>query len=103
MLTELTIAQLDISGLSLDASDELARMGFLQWLATLPSDSSFYEEADRALSIAAPFVDRSHAIAVFCDLVREAKAASPDPLALTMPARKRRGGATHRRRARMRH
>ena len=97
MFLEYTISQLDIGPMPPDRADEMGHLGFLQWLGALPGDRSFAQEAERALMLSLPAAGYSPALAVFCDLVARAVAASPAPLTLRLPQATRRGGARARR------
>lgn len=99
MLLERTISQLDIGYLPPARAQELGQLGYMQWLGGLPSDANYRTEAMRAYAAAAPFLHPSPAVAVFCDLLVASTRMPPEPLALALPARHRRGGAQARRRA----
>jgi hypothetical protein len=97
MLLELTIRQLDIGPVPKTRAIELGQLGYMQWLGSLPGHVGYAQEARRALSLARPFIGCSPAVAVFCDLLAASLRISPAPLALALPARRRRGGARSRR------
>lgn len=101
MLLERTILQLDIGFVPPDEAAELGGLGYLQWLAGLPGRSDYRREAARAYAMAEPFIETSPAIAVFCDLLASSMKTPLKPSPLSMPARRRRGGAPARRRQRM--
>ena len=96
MLLNLTISQLDIGHVPRARALELGRLGYMQWLGALPGDAAYRDEAMRAYAAAAPFIRRSPAVAVFCDLLVASTRMPPEPLPLTLP-RHRRGGARARR------
>ncbi|MEM0990846.1 MAG: hypothetical protein AAGK00_18415 [Pseudomonadota bacterium] len=98
MLLQRTISQLDIGPLPPARAEEMGQLGYLQWLGALKGRSSYIQEAMRAHEQAAPFRQRSPAIAVFCDLLVASTRTPMEPLPLAMPDRRRRGGALARRR-----
>ena len=64
----------------LDSSEDavvLGRMGFLEWLVSVPEDQDFSQQAVLAYERAAPLKMTVPAIGVFCELLQEA-AISPD-------------------------
>lgn len=97
MLLEHTILQLDIGLVPSERARELGQLGYMQWLGALPGNLSYRQEAERAYSLACPFALTSPAIAVFCDLVNTSIRSPLAPMALSMPAKRRRGGARARR------
>lgn len=97
MFLQRTITQLDIGPLPADRAQELGRMGYMQWLTGLPGRASYVAQAERALEAARPFAATSPAVAVFCDLLQASIQMPPRPLPLSLPARRRRGGAQARR------
>jgi hypothetical protein len=99
MLLDLTITQLDIGPISEGRAQELAALGYLQWLGALPGDLGYPQAAMAAYEQALPFRHRSPAIAVFCDLLVASTMAPVTPVALSVPWRQRRGGAQARRAA----
>jgi hypothetical protein len=101
MLLERTISQLDIGPLPPDAAAELGHLGYMQWLAGLPGSVDYRRAAMQAWAAAQPFARVSPAVAVFCDLLVASTRSPPEPLALVLPARHRRGGARARRSGRM--
>ena len=50
----------------------LGRMGFLEWLVSVPEDSDFSRQAELAYERAAPLKVAVPAIRVLCDLLKEA-------------------------------
>lgn len=97
MLLERTISQLDIGPVPPDRADEMGRMGFMQWLGALPGRADYLLEARRAHLTAAPFAQGSPAVQVFCDLLLASMRMPPQPLPLSLPERRRRGGRRARR------
>lgn len=97
MLLERTIAQLNTGPLPRARALELARMGYMQWLGALPGHADYRAEAMRAYTMAAPFRRNAPAVAAFCDLLVESTRMPPVALDLSLPARRRRGGARARR------
>lgn len=76
---------------------ELGRLGFMQWLAGLPGDTSFHAEALAAYAMARPFIRTDPPVAVFCELLVEATRMPPKPMDLGLPRPERRGGSKARR------
>ncbi|MDG4649657.1 hypothetical protein P6F26_14525 [Roseibacterium sp. SDUM158017] len=101
MLLERTISQLDIGHLPPEKAAELGHLGYMQWLAGLPGAADYRRAAMEAFSKAQPFARISPAVAVFCDLLVASTRMPPRPLAMVLPLRQRRGGATARRSGRM--
>jgi len=97
MFLERTISQLDIGPVPSDRAHEMARLGFLQWLAGFPKDADYRREAMHAYDMAKPFAGTSPAIAVFCDLLAVSMRNPCEPLPLELPPRRRRGGTKARR------
>ncbi|MCC5985100.1 MAG: hypothetical protein JJU42_12110 [Rhodobacteraceae bacterium] len=97
MLLERTIAQLNTGPMPRARALELARMGYMQWLGGLPGQADYRKAAMHAHAMAAPFRRGAPAIAAFCDLLVESTRMPPVPLDLSLPARRRRGGARARR------
>ncbi|MEM8569653.1 MAG: hypothetical protein AAGG56_01985 [Pseudomonadota bacterium] len=97
MLLEHTISQLDIGPLPEARARELGNLGYMQWLAGLPTMSDYAFEAMRAYDMALPFRRNSPAIVVFCDLLVASTRLPLEPLPLTLPRPRRRGGADARR------
>ena len=98
MFLERTISQLDIGPVPPERANEMARLGFLQWLAGFPGHADYRQEAMHAYTMAKPFARTSPAIAVFCELLTASIRNPREPLPLALPPRRRRGGA-HARRA----
>lgn len=92
-----TISMLQMQAGSPERAEEMASLGYLQWLLGLRPDSGYPAEARRALDAAAPFAGTDPAVAAFCDLIEQSLARSPLPLDLTVPKPRRRGGAKSRR------
>ncbi len=97
MLLEQTILQLDIGPVPQTRAVELGHMGYMQWLGGLPGQANYRLAALHALTMAAPFMDNSPAVAVFCDLVIASTRSPLEALNLRLPAHHRRGGARARR------
>ena len=76
---------------------ELGQLGYIEWLASLPGDSDFNQQAMIAYERARPFRRSTPAIAVFCDLLVAATRMPIAPLDLSLPHACRRGGARARR------
>ena len=103
MFLERTISQLNIGAVSPEEAAELGQLGYMQWLAGLPANSDYAAEAKHAYTMAQPFLRRSPAVVVFCDLLVASTRFPIEPLPLKMPTRERRGGARARRHRRMIH
>jgi hypothetical protein len=99
MMLNQTIQQLDRSDLSPARARALAHLGYMQWLGSLPGNSSYPDEAMRAYMAAQPRAWRAPALAVFCDLLVASTRTPLAPLTLILPPRSRRGGARGRRAA----
>lgn len=97
MLLERTILQLDVGPLPPDKAVELGQLGYLQWLGALPGHRSYRQEVIWAHASAAPFMDASPAVAVFCSLLNASIRRPLEPLPLALSAPRRRGGARARR------
>lgn len=97
MLLARTILQLDVGCVPPAEAVEMGQLGYLQWLAGGAGQESYVRAAKHAHETAAPFRANSPAIAVFCDLLIASIERPLQPLALTMPERRRRGGARARR------
>ncbi|MEM6373701.1 MAG: hypothetical protein AAF727_13100 [Pseudomonadota bacterium] len=97
MMLERTISQLDVGYVPDHTAEEMAHLGYAQWLGALKGDAGYVDEAMRAYRLAQPFVRNSPAVAVFCLLLVESTAWPPRPLDLKLPAPARRGGAKARR------
>ena len=78
-------------------AEDLARLAYLEWLATLPGDAGFVQAAVAAHGRARPVARHSLAAAVFRRLLRMAAEEAPRPLALSLPSAHRRGGTRTRR------
>ncbi|WP_421906806.1 hypothetical protein [Mameliella sp.] len=76
---------------------ELASMGYMQWLGSLPGCASYKEEALHAWTCAQPFAGTDPAVAVLCDLLHHSIRCPAVPLDLPLPQPQRRGGARKRR------
>ncbi|MCE0504987.1 hypothetical protein LR948_06465 [Roseivivax sp. GX 12232] len=92
-----TLRQLDVGPLPPDRAEEMAQLGYLQWLGALPGDAGYRQEALRARAVALPLAASSPAVARFCRLLSESLVTPLAPLALSVPKRVRRGGAKARR------
>lgn len=97
MLIHRTLIQLQTRVETPERATELGRMGYMQWLGSLPGSSSYEFEAIRAYLVARPFVESDPAVAVFCDLLRQSLKTPLVPLDLALPKPRRRGGASERR------
>ncbi len=97
MLLERTISQLDIGDVSPDRAIKLGHLGYIQWLGGLTADANYRACAMHALTRAAPFMEASPAVGVFCDLLIASTAMPPAPLHLSHHTGHRRGGAKARR------
>lgn len=100
MLLQRTISQLDTGPIAPERAEELAAMGYQQWLYGLPGGVSFPEAAAQAHAKALPFAGRSNAVAMFCDMLLASLILLPMPLQLRQPVPQRRGGARARRKVR---
>lgn len=87
-----TMTQLDVGVLPARRAQELAALGYLQWLGGLPDGLCYRSEAMRAYAAAAPLRRGSPAVAVFCDVLVASTTGVARPVALAMPPRRRRGG-----------
>ncbi|MBW4984331.1 hypothetical protein KZZ07_17460 [Mameliella sp. CS4] len=76
---------------------ELASMGYMQWLGSLPGCASYEKEAMRAWRRAQPFAGTDPAVAVFCEMLQQSIRRPAVPLDLPLPQPQRRGGARKRR------
>ncbi len=101
MLLERTISQLDVGYVPPHEAAEMGKLGYLQWLAGLPREADYTKAALLACDVAAPFVLHSPAVAEFCRLVLLSASNPTKPLPLSIPVKKRRGGADARRHWRM--
>lgn len=74
----------------------LGRLGFLEWLVSIPDDCDFNEEARLAQERAAPMRQAMPAVGVLCELLTEAR---EQPALANRPATSltRRRGARRRR------
>ncbi|MEM7068233.1 MAG: hypothetical protein AAF478_05050 [Pseudomonadota bacterium] len=97
MLLKRTISQLDIGNTSPERAQELGQLGYIQWLGALPAEVGYEKEAKRAYTFAKPFTATSPAVKVFCDLLLASIRSPIEPLPLSIPVCKRRGGAKARR------
>ena len=97
MLLERTITQLDIGNIPHERALELGQLGYMQWLGGLPGSANYRVAALRALTMAAPFMENSPAVAVFCDLIVASLDSPVAALNLSLPSHHRRGGARARR------
>ena len=102
MLLERTISQLDIGRVPAQEARQMAQLGYMQWIASLPGDANYRRAALHAHAMAAPYITLSPAVAEFCALLKQSLT-SPAPLPLSLPPRKRRGGAGARRIWRLAH
>ena len=101
MLLERTIAQLDVGPMPAEEARQMGQLGYMQWIAGLPSGADYERAALNAHSLAAPFICTSPAVAEFCELLLTSVREPLTPLQLSLPPRKRRGGAGARRSSRM--
>lgn len=97
MLIHRTLLQLQTRVDTPERAAELGRMGYMQWLGGLPGGANYEFEAIRAYLFARPFIDSDPAVAVFCGLLRQSLQHPLQPLDLSLPKPRRRGGATERR------
>jgi hypothetical protein len=97
MTTELTIHQLQVKSDSPERAREYARLGYMQWLSSLPHDSCYQSEAMKAYMAAVPLMRTDPSVALFCELIRQSLTNPLAPLDLALPKPKRRGGARKRR------
>ena len=101
MILERTIIQLDTGPMLPEIANQMGKLGYMQWIASLRGGANYCAEARHALDKAEPFSDRSPAVAVFCRLLQASIEAPLTPLPLEMPPKQRRGGAHARRASRM--
>ena len=97
MLLERTLTTLQTQADTPERARELGRLGYMQWMMLLRPDTSYPDEARRALSMAAPFEDTDPAVAVFAGLVRKSLTQVGRPVDIPLPVARRRGGARARR------
>ncbi|MFN0262778.1 hypothetical protein ACKTEK_02770 [Tepidamorphus sp. 3E244] len=97
MFLRRTISQLDIGPVTPERAQEMAQLGFLQWLAGRPAKADHRSEALDAYAVARPLAQGSPAIAAFCDLLLAATKTPVYGLPIRLPTRQRRGGAQARR------
>ena len=76
---------------------ELGRLGYIEWLGSLPADADYSHAAMAAYTRAAELRRMAPAVAVFCDLLVQSTRMPIQPLDLEPPAAVRRGGARARR------
>ena len=97
MLLERTIAQLDIGPMPPDQAREMAELGYLQWLGSLPPRLDYRAAARRACAAAAPFARSSPAVSAFRGLLIASTGAPFALVDLAVRRPHRRGGARSRR------
>ena len=97
MFLHRTISQLDSGPMPKAMARQLAQLGYMQWIASLPGQSCYLTAVRQAMALAAPFAGHSPAVAEFRALLEASAEAPLSILPLTMPPRKRRGGAQARR------
>ena len=97
MVLDRIVHRLQIRHITPERAAELAQLGFMEWLGSLPGDSNFHQQAMVAYKRAVPFRRGAPAIAVFCDLLVASTRIPPEPLELSLPSPHRRGGARGRR------
>ena len=73
----------------------LGRMGFLEWLVSVPEDNDFTRQAALAYERASPLMVAVPAIRVLCELLQEA-ANSPDAKEETLASKRARISRRHR-------
>ncbi len=73
----------------------LGRMGFLEWLVSVPEDKDFTQQAALAYERAAPLMVAVPAIRVLCELLQEV-ANSPDAKEETLASKPARVSRRHR-------
>ncbi|MCV6596059.1 MAG: hypothetical protein OIF40_03095 [Mangrovicoccus sp.] len=98
MLLERTLTTLQTRAECPTRAQELGTLGYLQWLAGLRPGANYLEETQAALRLAQGFEATDPAVAAFCALLRASTDRPLQMLELTLPERKRRGGAKARRR-----
>ncbi|MEM8687130.1 MAG: hypothetical protein AAGF81_07360 [Pseudomonadota bacterium] len=97
MLLERTISQLAVGPVAHALALQLAQLGYMQWISGLPGRADYERAALHAYEVAIPHAAASPAVAEFCDLLMRSVEEPLTPLPLSMPPRKRRGGADARR------
>ncbi len=97
MLIQKTLLQLQVRVDTPERAQELGRMGYIQWLGSLPGGANYEFEAVRAFLYARPFLETDPAVKVFCELLQQSLKAPLTPLDLSLPKPRRRGGAQERR------
>ncbi len=98
MLVERTIRQLQLGRASTGRARELAQLGYMQWLGSLPGRADYEAEAQRAYLLASRVSHTAPAVAEFCRIVQRSLRHPLKPLDLALPQPRRRGGARQRRR-----
>lgn len=68
---------------------ELARLGFLEWLWSLPYESDINAQASAAHEYACPMKGGAPAVAAFCDLLAAASQPLPTPVRTGGPRARR--------------
>ena len=101
MLLERTISQLAVGPIPADEARQMGQLGYMQWIAGLARDADYQHAAIKAHTLATPFAVSSPAVAEFCELLLTSLREPLKPLPLSMPPRRRRGGAGARRSCRM--
>ena len=97
MLLERTISQLDVGPMPADEARQMGQLGYMQWIAGLPGDADYERAALSAYRIAVLLAASSPAVGEFCELLLTSIREPLRPLPLSLPPRKRRGGAGARR------
>ena len=97
MLLQRTLLQLQVKADTPERARELGQLGYMQWLGGLPGGSNYEFEAIRAFLHAGPFIETDPPVAVFCALLQSSLRNPLQPLDLTLPKPRRRGGANERR------
>lgn len=98
MLVERTIRQLQVGRAPSRRARELAQLGYMQWLGSLPGAADYQAEAEKAYRFAIRFAEETPAIAEFCEILLCSVRQPLKPLDLALPKPRRRGGARQRRR-----
>ncbi len=92
-----TLTGLMVSPPTEERARELAQLGFIHWLGSLPGDAAYEACAVQAFLKAMDFRDTDPAVDAFCDLLRDSLKPGIRSLDLKVPEPKRRGGARTRR------
>ncbi len=97
MSIERTLTQLQVNPRTPERAREIGQLGYMQWLGGLPAQACYITEATCAYMAAEPFRNTDPAVAEFCALLKASLEVPFQPLDLSLPKPRRRGGARERR------